>query len=229
MCQSFNEDYPTTKFLRLDYVVQGHRFDIVEDFGCRASIYVSLPAIFLIWVPPLIFCLGSMILSGAILVFSYYIATDFHQGLAFRNFWIRRLAFARHLQTSNSALTPSRYFRLMSMSLFQMFWGLAITSFNMWFTLKGGLRPWTSWADVHVGFSRIGLFPSLLVPARVWIYTYALWWSIPVSTVIFFAFFAFGQDAMKEYRACCGWVARKMPTIGKKRHEKLTDMCVDVP
>lgn len=37
----------------LDYIVQGHRFDIIEEYGCRPTTYVSVPAIFLIWVPPL--------------------------------------------------------------------------------------------------------------------------------------------------------------------------------
>lgn len=49
---------------RPDYIVQGHRFDIVEDFGCRASIFVSLASVFLIWVPVLFFSLGSFVLSG---------------------------------------------------------------------------------------------------------------------------------------------------------------------
>lgn len=181
-------------YMALHYIVQGHRFDIIEGFGCRASIYVSLPAVFLVWVPPLLFCAGSMLLSA----------------LAFRNFWIRRLSFARHLSSSNSALTPSRYFRLMSMSLFQMFWGSGLTAFNMWFTLKGGLRPWTGWADVHFNFSRVGLFPIALIPPRIVTYTYILWWSTPVSTIIFFAFFGFGQDAVKEYRACFSWLKRKV-------------------
>ena len=48
----------------LDYVVQGHRFDIVEDFGCRATTYVSLASTFIIWVPPLAFSVGGSIFAG---------------------------------------------------------------------------------------------------------------------------------------------------------------------
>ncbi|KAF8174224.1 GPCR fungal pheromone mating factor [Pholiota molesta] len=177
-------------YMALHYVVQGHRYDIVEDLGCRASIYVSLASVFLIWVPVLFFSLGSFLLSA----------------LAFRNFWIRRISFARHLQTSNSALTPSRYFRLMAMSLVQMFWGLSLGIFNMWFTMKPGLRPWISWADVHFNFSRVGVFPTIVIPPKQLSYSYLLWWSVPISSVFFFAFFAFGQDAMKEYRKCFNWI-----------------------
>ncbi|KDR78095.1 hypothetical protein GALMADRAFT_32651, partial [Galerina marginata CBS 339.88] len=180
-------------YMALHYVVQGHRFDIVEDFGCRATTYVSVASVFLIWVPPLFFSLGACILSG----------------LAFRNFWQRRITFARHLQ-GNSALTPSRYFRLMAMSLVQMFWGLAVIAFNMWFTMRGGLRPWISWEDVHSNFSRIGVFPTLFIPPQALLFTYMLWWTLPISSFLFFAFFSFGQDAMKEYRACYIWIRRNV-------------------
>jgi hypothetical protein len=130
--------------------------------------------------------------------------------LAFRNFWIRRITFARHLQNSNSALTTSRYFRLMCMALVQMFLAIGVTAFNMWFTMRQGLRPWTGWADVHVDFSRIALFPTLVIPAQALTYTFVLWWTIPISSVLFFGFFSFGQDAMKEYRACVIWVRQNV-------------------
>jgi pheromone a factor receptor len=48
----------------VDYIVQGHRFDIIEDFGCRPTIYVSIVSVFLIWVPPLFFSVGACILAG---------------------------------------------------------------------------------------------------------------------------------------------------------------------
>jgi pheromone a factor receptor len=96
----------------------------------------------------------------------------------------------------------------MFMAVVLMFWGFLIISFNMWFTMKRGLRPWISWDNVHVGFSRIALFPTLLIPRKELVYTYLLWWTIPISSVLFFGFFSFGQDAMKEYRACYVWVRK---------------------
>lgn len=191
-----------------DYVVQGHRFDIVEDFGCRPTIYVSLASTFIIWVPPLFFSVGSCIFAGLYVGThtSETSLTSFLTALAFRNFWIRRITFSRHLQTSNSALTTSRYFRLMCMAVVQMFFGMAVTIVNMWFTMRHGLLPWISWENVHVRFSRIAVFPTALIPAQQWTWTYLLWWTIPISSFLFFAFFSFGQDAMKEYRAYFSWV-----------------------
>ncbi|KAJ7248821.1 GPCR fungal pheromone mating factor, partial [Mycena rebaudengoi] len=178
-------------YMILHYVVQGHRFDIVEDFGCRPATYVSLASVFILWVPLLLFSAGSFILSA----------------LALHHFWVRRITFNQHLATS--ALTPSRYFRLMSLALFQMSWGLAVTLGDMLFTLRGGLRPWISWADVHSNFGRVAAFPLLFIPAQDLVYTYALWWTIPVSSLVFFLFFAFGADAMREYRAVVRCVLRR--------------------
>ncbi|KAH7904573.1 pheromone A receptor-domain-containing protein [Hygrophoropsis aurantiaca] len=177
-------------YMALHYIVQGHRFDIVEEFGCRPTIYVSIPAIFLIWVPPMV---------AALLTLAY-------AGVALVHFFRRRLTFAKHLQDSTSGLTSSRYFRLMCMSVLQMVWGLLVTSLNMWFTCQHGLRPWISWANVHDGFSQIAYFPTVLIPQSTLTWTFALWWTVPVSSVFFFAFFSFGEEAMKEYRGCISWL-----------------------
>ncbi|KAI6110417.1 GPCR fungal pheromone mating factor [Pisolithus croceorrhizus] len=179
-------------YMALHYVVQGHRFDIVEDFGCRPTVYVSIPAIFLIWVPPI---------TAALATFGF-------AAVAVRHFFRRRLMFAKHLQNSNSGLTTSRYFRLMSMAVVQMFWSLLITSFNMWFSCQNGLRPWISWDNVHMGFSQIAYFPTVFIPSSTLTWTYILWWALPASAVVFFAFFSFGHDAMNEYRECFSWVRR---------------------
>nr|UWI70529.1 pheromone receptor B3 [Pleurotus eryngii] len=172
-------------FMALHYVVQGHRFDIIQEFGCRPTIYVSIVALFLMWIPPLLFCVGAFIFAA----------------LAFRNFWHRRIIFARHLQNSNSALTPSRYLRLIAMSLSQMIFAITGSSLHIAFSLKNGFRPWISWADVHSDWGRIGQFAKVLIPKEQWRYTYALWWTVPVTSVVFFVFFGFGSDAVQEYKA----------------------------
>jgi hypothetical protein len=132
----------------------------------------------------------------------------FNPGLSLHHFMRRRLTFDRHLQDSNSALTTTVYFRLMAMAVVQMFWLVLITVVNMWFTYRDGLRDWINWQNVHFNFSRVGLFPTLLIPPSVLRWAYFSWWSLPVSSVIFFIFFAFGQDALKEYAACFHWIQR---------------------
>lgn len=134
--------------------------------------------------------------------------TMIYQGLALRHFIKRRLAFASHLQTTNSALTTSRYFRLMAMAIVQMVWTSVVLATNMWFTLRPGLRPWISWEDVHFNFSYVGQFPTVFIPRTILRFMFFCWWTIPISSVLFFIFFAFGKDAVKEYKACFNWIMR---------------------
>jgi pheromone a factor receptor len=96
----------------------------------------------------------------------------------------------------------------MAMALVEMLWSVLVTSINLWFACRNGLRPWTGWADVHFNFSHIALFPTIVIPRYDLAWTFVLWWTVPISAVIFFAFFSFGQDAMKEYAVCIGWVRR---------------------
>lgn len=47
-----------------DSIVQGHRFDIFQYYGCRAAIYWSVPAIMIINVPQIIVSVAAFIYSG---------------------------------------------------------------------------------------------------------------------------------------------------------------------
>ncbi|KAJ7323222.1 GPCR fungal pheromone mating factor [Mycena albidolilacea] len=178
-------------FMALDYVVQGHRFDIVEDYGCRPATYFSIASIFIIWVPPLVMATASLIFAG----------------LALRHFIQRRITFAAHLDSNHSALTTSRYLRLMLMSILQMIWSLGLTIFTLWFTTVSiPIRPWTTWADVHSNFSRVDQFPTLFTPQIIITSRIALWWTVPASTFLFVAFFAFGNEAIVEYKKALLWI-----------------------
>jgi pheromone a factor receptor len=130
----------------------------------------------------------------------------FYLGLALRHFMLRRMTFAAHLNSSNSALTTTRYLRLMMMAGLQMIWSITITAYALWFTVMAvPIRPWTTWADVHSEFSRIDQYPSIFTPQPILIGYYVLWWMVPISTFIFVAFFAFGRDAVEEYKKCFIW------------------------
>lgn len=125
--------------------------------------------------------------------------------MALKNFFYRRLTFAAHLQNSSSGLTTSRYLRLMSMSVVQMVWAVLVTSLDMWFSCQHGLRPWISWENVHSGFSQIAYFPTVLIPRESLRWTYALWWTVPFSALLFVSFFAFGEETVKGYRKILQW------------------------
>lgn len=119
---------------------------------------------------------------------------------------LRRISFAAHLSTAQSALTTSRYLRLMLMASLLMIWSLIITAYSLWFNFMAvPLRPWTTWADVHSDFVRIDTYATVFTPLPILTGYYILWWMIPISTLIFVAFFAFGKDAVEEYTKCFLW------------------------
>ncbi|KAK6995734.1 STE3-domain-containing protein [Favolaschia claudopus] len=182
-------------FMALHYVVQGHRFDIIQEYGCRPATFVTVPAIIIVWIPPIIIAVAALVFAG----------------LALRHFMLRRISFAAHLDASHLALTTSRYLRLMLMSVLQMIWSISITAYVLWFTLSTSrVHPYISWANVHADFSRIDQYPSLFIPQLIQNTFYASWWVIPASTFIFVAFFAFGREAVDEYRHAFRWVGRKV-------------------
>lgn len=92
----------------------------------------------------------------------------------------------------------------------EMIWGASLTAFNLFSNVSAGLRPWKSWANVHSNFSRVGLFPTLSLPPHFVTTIMILWWSIPASGLIFFAFFGFGEEALKEYKKVWAWITVKV-------------------
>lgn len=185
-----------------DYIVQGHRFDIIEEYGCRPTTYISIPGILIVYVPPLIMAVATLVFAA----------------LALRHFLKRRVTFAMHLAASNSALNTSRYLRLMMMALAEMFTSIALTVYTLWVTLVGvPIRPWTTWDDVHSDWLRIDSYYTIATPPILVKSYYGLWWVIPASTFMFVAFFAFGKEAVDEYKKCLLWVASTIFRMAPKK------------
>ncbi|KAF8164572.1 pheromone A receptor-domain-containing protein [Mycena galopus ATCC 62051] len=86
---------------------------------------------------------------------------------------------------------------------------------HIWFTVSPELQPCVSWADVHSGISRGGVFPRLCIPQAEWDWTY-FFWMVPISTLFFFSFVAFGQGAVEERRPC-GAALRRVVRIPEKK------------
>ncbi|KAJ7195170.1 GPCR fungal pheromone mating factor, partial [Mycena pura] len=180
--------------MALHYIVQGHRFDVIEDFGCRPTIYISLLSLLLVDLPAVVVSLLALIYCG----------------LALFYFSRRRLIFTSIFKNtaSDSALSTSRYLRLMSMTMVLGTWNATMTSIGVFVTYSDGLRPWTSWSDVHSNFSRIQFYSLDQLSNGLLVYTYLLWAAVPISSLLFFAFFSFGEDSKKEYGHLFRWIRR---------------------
>ncbi|KAJ6463099.1 pheromone A receptor-domain-containing protein [Mycena vulgaris] len=83
------------------YIVRGHRFDILEDIGCYPALFNSLPTYFIPSMWPLL--IGH--------------ASGVHCVLSLRAFSLRCAAF---VLTAHPALTPVRYLRFSALALIDL-------------------------------------------------------------------------------------------------------------
>ncbi|KAF8647127.1 hypothetical protein AX16_006958 [Volvariella volvacea WC 439] len=177
----------------LHYIVQGHRFDIFEDFGCRPHIFNTPPAYPLMMGVPLALCLISSIYSV----------------LCFKEFYKQRL----NLQASFGSLTPSRYYRLMAMTGANL---LISTPYNLYIIVVnakfGTISPWISWEDTHFGFSRVDQYPALLWQRNAlnFMNLELNRWSLVICAIVFFIFFGFASEAKRHYKQAFFWVSSRV-------------------
>ncbi|KIJ08360.1 hypothetical protein PAXINDRAFT_182292 [Paxillus involutus ATCC 200175] len=169
----------------LHYIVQGHRFDILEDVGCYPSIYNTLPAYFCVFMWPVLLGCVSFVYSALTLV----------------AFYKRRLQF-NELMSSQSCLSTSRYLRLMLLASLDMLCTIPVGIYSMYIANVGvPLEPYISWANVHWGFSYVGLIPSIEwasdPPFRTSVELTR--YLFPASSFLFFALFGFAGEARKNY------------------------------
>ncbi|KAJ6468598.1 putative fungal pheromone GPCR, STE3-type [Mycena vulgaris] len=184
-------------YVALQYIVQGHRFNIYQQIGCYPALYNSIPMYFIsmMW-PPLLGLISAV----------YGI-------LALRAFMRRRAAFAQflssHSTSSSGGLTPSRYLRLMALALTAALLTTPLGVFAIYLNLTAApLGPWRSLADTHFMFSRVEQIPAILwrgSPQLVLALEFSRWAS-PACALIFFAFFGFAVEARRHYALFFGVV-----------------------
>ncbi|KAJ3782798.1 pheromone receptor [Lentinula aff. detonsa] len=180
----------------LHIIVQPHRFDILEEYGCSLPTYNTLPSYFLYYMWPILIGLVSFLYSS----------------LTLRTFYLRRIQFNQIL-SSNNSINPSRYLRLMLLALIDIMCTIPLGIYIIYIELKGThLAPWISWDDTHFDFGRV-----VLIPAAIWrsdsTHTVAVelnrW--VPIfCAFIFFALFGFAEEALKNYRRAFWLIARRL-------------------
>ncbi|KAA1466857.1 STE3-like pheromone receptor [Dentipellis sp. KUC8613] len=174
-------------------VVQGHRFNILEDVGCSPVIF-NTPAAY-----PLVFMWPSLL--GCV--------SFVYAALTLRSFLHRRASFS-DLLSSNTPLNVNRYFRLMALACIEMACTIPISAYSIYINTDGvELEPWKSWADTHFDFGRVDLIPSAVwrtekafevsVELSRWLY--------PACAFLFFALFGFASEARRHYCMVFRWVA----------------------
>ncbi|EJF59107.1 fungal pheromone STE3G-protein-coupled receptor, partial [Dichomitus squalens LYAD-421 SS1] len=167
------------------YIVSGHRFDIYEGIGCYVYTYNTALAYPFSFLWPLVISLVSACYCVRTLI----------------NFIRRRAQFNAYL-TSNSSLTPNRYFRLMAIASFEVVCTIPISAYGLYLNLSSGpLNPWISWDDTHFNYSKVDQFPAVIWRTdRNTVISFELSrWLAPFCAFVFFAFFGFAQEARIHY------------------------------
>ncbi|KAJ3872191.1 pheromone receptor [Lentinula edodes] len=182
--------------LILHIVVQPHRFDILEQYGCTSVTFDTLASYFLYYIWPVAIGLVSLVYSTLIL----------------RTFYMRRIQFHQVL-ASNGVINPSRYLRLMLLALIDIMCTVPIGTYTIYISLKGvTLISWISWDDTHFDFGRVVLIPAVIWRSDPKVYTsiqMTRW--LPIAcALVFFALFGFAEEAMKNYRRAFWFFARRL-------------------
>jgi pheromone a factor receptor len=83
-------------------------------------------------------------------------------------------------------------------------------------SMASTLNPWTSFADVHQQFFDIQVvyLTSLQSPNLAYIQVEWAWWTIPVLSLIFIAYFATSEKVVERYRTIKSWT---LPSKACKR------------
>ncbi|KAK7435130.1 a-factor receptor [Stygiomarasmius scandens] len=188
----------------LQYIPQGHRFNIFQEVGCYPFTYNTWVAYLLVSSWPAAIGLVSM----------YYCVRSI---IAFN----KRRAQFKQLLSRNSNLNANRYWRLMCLAGTEVLLTVPLGAYAMYLDATAGvISPWISFADTHWGFSRIDSFPSILWRAspKSEISIELSRWAPIMCAFIFFVYFGFADEARKNYKAMYGSVAKKLgvTTIGSE-------------
>ncbi|KAG8984425.1 a-factor receptor [Tulasnella sp. 427] len=169
----------------LRVIVQGHRFDIIENVGCWPSVYITPPSIPLVFLPPILINLVS---------FTY-------AGLAIRAFLKQRRQFSDILASANSGLSISRYFRLMALAATEMMCSLPASCYMLYLNVAHGVHPWKGWADTHYNFNRFERLPWgwYKVFPKGYVMMNISRWSLPAGAFLFFIYLGMSGESGEFY------------------------------
>ncbi|KAF7312246.1 Pheromone B alpha 1 receptor [Mycena indigotica] len=181
----------------LQYIVQGHRYNIFEDIGCLGETFETPVAVVLFHLPP--------ILVGCV--------SAVYCVLSIRAFYASRAQFKELLSSSNTNLNLNRYVRLMALASIDLLFTIPLGIWVLYTNVSVvGLSPWISWDDTHSNFSRVSQIAAyfwrrdpLMVASLE-----TLRWATVFCAFIFFAFFGFADEAIKNYKIAINSVARRV-------------------
>ncbi|KAI0270613.1 pheromone A receptor-domain-containing protein [Gloeopeniophorella convolvens] len=181
--------------MALEYVVEGHRYDLFEDFGPFLFVLDTPPAYPLVAVWPLAIGIVSLV---------YDVLNIFH-------LWKR----GRHLKqmlAKQQGWSPNLYYRLIALSIVDIVVTIPICSYLIWADVTGGnMYKWKSWSDTHADYSKVVQYANVIwknnPPVHLTLELYR--WLFVASALVFFVFFGFADEAREHYRLVYRWFVRR--------------------
>ncbi|KAF8512956.1 fungal pheromone STE3G-protein-coupled receptor [Hysterangium stoloniferum] len=172
--------------MALHYVVQGHRFDIYEDYGCWPHTVNMLPSYFLVWIWPIVIGIISLVYGS----------------LSLSAFFRRRVEFNQYLSANQSMVSANRYFRLMALATINIVVVVPMAVYFMYLNIAIGLQKWVSWSDTKWHFDRVDTYPAWqidLIPLLRTTINMNVW-TMPTCGILFFIFFGLAEEARRHYK-----------------------------
>ncbi|KAF8646441.1 hypothetical protein AX16_007217 [Volvariella volvacea WC 439] len=181
----------------LHFIPQGHRYNVFEDVGCFPFVWNATTAYAVTWAPHLVISLISLV---------YCVLT-------IRAFWQTRSQLNELLSSGGYRnLNTARYFRLMALAGTDAICTTPMVILVIVQNINLGVIEWIGWSDAHILWDRVDQFPSMLWANSPMGPVLELnRWAFPACAFVFFAFFGFADEAMKNYRSAAKSISR---TIG---------------
>lgn len=210
----------------LQYIVQGHRFNIFEDIGCYFFTY-NTPVSF-----PLVYCWPVVIE----LVSAVYCSMTIY---ALLKRW-RQHSDLNQLFAANNSISINRHFRLMALAGVELLLGVPWSVYvGIYLNISANgasespINPWISWANVHSNFFYVGQFPAFewKQSANDVLCLELERWAKVICAFLFFALFGFAEEARKNYRNAYSSIAKKIgyTTAGLSSSTRLTTGALTLP
>ncbi|KAH9977174.1 GPCR fungal pheromone mating factor [Lactifluus volemus] len=175
-------------YMSLHTIVQDHRFVILEDYGCQAAVYNSLPALIIVWSPPL--CISVI---GILYCLSAVINVSKHR---------ERYTSSR----SKPEISLSLFTRRIAFAIGGMLYVAVVYAFVLSSIATSGLLPWLSVSQTRSQVMDIDTVPS---PSQMSIQSELIWWFIPVWSLLLCILCAFGKETQNGYHSTFNWLSRR--------------------
>ncbi|KAH7923649.1 pheromone receptor [Leucogyrophana mollusca] len=189
--------------MALEYIVQGHRFDIFEQIGCFPFTLNTPPAYPLVLMWPVVIGLISAIYAV----------------LTFRAAWWGKARLEELLRT-NCHISASHYWRLMAVCGVEILCTVPIGLYPIIMDATQHVSPWTGWSDVHSNFSSVEQ-----ISTDVWqkelsnvVGLEMMRWLYVFCAFVFFAFFGLAEEVRMGYCRAFRSFARSLGYLSDTSH-----------